>query len=347
MRPHDVAHPANAVPVLSHAQEGPLESWIDTCSTIFGIAPINRDDEQKDYRSQSWFLDPIMVSNSHYYSMAAERRNWHIQEAGAQIHVHRYTYGCASVESCNTPVECETGAVTLLDYCRPFRSVHTDNNCQSFFVPHDAINYRPSDAPHAVTYSPYSRIGLLIGQEMDNLLSQLRSGADFIDPDDIQRFLGCVEVAMSPQTASKSARLLMRASLKDAIQLFIEQRLGWPNLTTTLVLQNFGVSRATLYRMFEAEQGVRTYIGHRRLIRAVVDLASAPSTRGHIHKVAERWGFTSDASFNRVVRRRFGVAPGSLFQMPIQYANQFSPSSSVQALMLAKARTARHAFADA
>ena len=339
MKPLEFSQPTESIPVFSSYQAGSVDAWIDTCATIFGIAPLNKDDARKDYNSASWFMDPITISNSHYYSMAAERRNWHINEAGAQIHVHRYAYSCASVESAGLPVECATGAITLLDYCRPFTSLHTDNECHSFFVPHDAINYRPSDAPHALAYSAHSQIGQLIGREMDNLLAQLKGGATRIAPADVRRFLGCIEVAMSPETASKSATAQFRESLKRAIQLFIEQRLDSPNLSATLILQNFAVSRASLYRLFDVEGGVRNYINHRRLVGAVTELAGTPRTRGQIHRVSERWGFSSDASFNRMVKREYGVTPGALFQMPVQFAETFTPSSGVQALMLDKART--------
>lgn len=325
------------IPVFSLYREGSVDSWIDTCGALFGIAPLNGEDTQKHHYTSSWFIDPISISASHYYGMAAQHRRWHVEESGAQIHVHRYVHGSASVESDGLPIECDTNAITLLDYGRPFTSLHTNNECQSFFVPYTAIGYQPSDAPHALVYSGQSRIGQLIGREMDNILSQLTGGASALLAEDIQRFLGCVEVAMSPETASPSASQRVRESLKRAIQLFIEQRLASPDLNTTLILQNFGVSRPSLYRLFDAEDGVRTYINHRRLVRAVTELASAPLQRGNIHKVSERWGFNSDASFNRMVKREFGVAPGSLFGMPIRFGNE-SPVSEIQAWMIERAK---------
>ena len=326
---------------MSDQQDGPVDAWIETCAAIFGVTPLHREDARKDYRVQSWFVDPITIANSHYYSMAAERRNWHVEEAGAQIHVHRYARGRSSMETAGLPLECETGAITLLDYSRPFTGVHENNECESFFIPHEVIGYHPSDTPHAFVFSAQSRMGLLIGRQMDNLLNALKCGAQSVDRADIERFLGCVEVAMCPGTASASASARFRESQKRIIQLFIEQRLHMPDLNTALVLQNFGVSRASLYRMFEAEEGVRNYINHRRLVRAVTELACHQRTHGQIHRVSERWGFTSDASFNRMVKRTFGVAPGGLFQMPIHFAETFSPNSEIQAIMLAKAKTQR------
>ncbi|MEO1552489.1 MAG: helix-turn-helix domain-containing protein [Pseudomonadota bacterium] len=339
MKPQNIQPDQNSIPVFESRIAGETDVWMTSCAGIFGIAPLNQDDTKNHFRASSWFVDPITISNTRYSGMVAQRTNWHVEEAGGQIHMHRYALGRASVETDGLPIECDSGAITLLDYARPFRSIHTENECESFFVPHSAINYRPSNAPHAPVYSAQSVMGRLLGQEMDTLLSVLRGGARFIAPDDIRRFLGCVEMAMSPETASDGARIRLRESMKRAIMVFIEERLASPDICVTMVLKNFGLSRASLYRLFEAEDGVRSYISRRRLYRAVSDLAEAPHQRGHIHKVSERWGFSSDASFNRMVKREFGLTPGALFGMPMTIPESTLRSSVVSELMWQAARS--------
>lgn len=338
MKPNDFGRKDFGIPVVKSVHNGSIELWMSACASIFGLSPIEKEDADRDYSVTSWHVDPVTIINSQYHGMVTRHSPWHVEESGGQIHVHRYRHGRASVETSGLPVACETNAITLLDYSRPFTSLHTENDCESFFVPHQAINYQPSDALHAPVYQANSRLGHLLGQEMDNLLDQLKAGTNEVSQDDIQRFLGCVEVAMSPNEASESARVRARKSLKIAVQLFIEERLDWPQLNVTLILQNFGVSRASLYRMFEAEDGVRNYISSRRLYRAVTELAEAPLVRGKVHQVAQRWGFSTDSNFNRMVRREFGVTPGNLFKMPISTPKGFSELSPVHALMNKAAR---------
>lgn len=338
MKPLDFATNQPGIPVFEHKLDGPIDIWMYACAAIFGLAPTNREDATKDYSLASWFVDPVTIISSIYHGMVTQHSNWHVEETGNQIHVHRYAAGRASVETAGLPIECETGAITLLDYSRPFTSVHTRNDCHSFFIPHSAIGYTPSDALHAPVYTAESMIGRLIGEEMDNLLRQLKHGARAIAPEDVRRFLGCVAVGMSPDNAQQSARAYARASLKRSIKTFIEARLIDLDLSVTTVLQSFGVSRASLYRMFEAEDGVRNYINRRRLYRAVTNLAENPLRRGQIHYVAEHWGFSSDASFNRMVRREFGVAPGSLFAAPINKPIDAPPISIVHEMMNAAAK---------
>lgn len=338
MKPLDFATNQPGIPVYEHKLNGPIDLWMYACASFFGIAPTDKNDADKEFSMASWFVDPITIIHSKYPGMVSQHSNWHIEETGNLIHVHRYASGRVSFETAGLPVECETGAIALLDFSRSFTSVNTNNDSHSIFVPHSAIGYTPSDTLHAPVYSAESMMGRLIGREMDNLLNQLKNGARAIAPDDVKRLLGCVAVGMSPDTAQQSARAYARDSLKRSIQTFIEDRLTDLDLSVTTVLHSFGVSRASLYRMFEAEDGVRNYINRRRLYRAVTNLAENPLRRGQIHNVAEHWGFSSDASFNRMVRREFGVAPGSLFAAPINKPIDAPPMSIVQEKMSAAAK---------
>lgn len=338
MKPSQFDLNSPGIPVYEFIEEGSIDLWLSVSAAIFNLSPINREDAKKAYHIASWYVDPISIANSRYEAMVNDHSRWHVEETGDQIHVHKYVRGRSTLESAGIPVESETGSITLLDFSRPFSALSTAADCQSFFVPHTAINYQPSDANHSPVYSETSALGRLIGQEMDNLMDQVKSGARSVDPADIRRFLGCVELGMSPQNASQSAREQARASLKLAIMKFIERRLALPDLSVVLILQNFGVARASLYRMFDAEDGVRNYIRRRRLYRAVSNIAENPFRRGQIHAAAERWGFTSDASFNRMVRSEFGVAPGSLFEIPLRERHNLSSLSDAQRRMIAAAR---------
>ena len=65
--------------------------------------------------------------------------------------------------------------------------------------------------------------------------------------------------------------------------------------------------------MFEADGGVRRYIQDRRLQVAIWDLADGGIKRGRLTHVSEKWGFSSNANFNRAVKLAFTMPPGALF----------------------------------
>lgn len=333
MKLPDQTASSNEISVFKCGQNGPLDAWKAACGTIFGVSPLNHNPGNQ-YYTTTWFIDPILIAVTRYHSMVTTHTQEHIQESGGHINAHRYRVESpVSTEVDGVPVVSPSGTIVLLDYARPFKSIHPDGQCQSFIIPHGAIGYAPSDDAHVVSLPENTNLGHLIGREMDGLLDQVTQGATVIKATDMHRFLGCVEVAMSPDRASESARMHARESLKQAIQCFIEANLATPDLNVSMILRNFGVSRASLYRMFEDDDGVRAYINHRRLCRAVMDLARNPYERGNIHRISERWGFSSDASFSRMVRRTFGLTPGSLFEMPVQSAEPSKETSIFHTLM--------------
>lgn len=92
------------------------------------------------------------------------------------------------------------------------------------------------------------------------------------------------------------------------INRFIDAEIGNPALDADRIAQAAGVSRASLYRLFEQAGGVATHIRRRRLSGAALELAD-PTRRVRIGEVAERWGFGTDRSFSRAFHQAFGIAP--------------------------------------
>lgn len=74
-----------------------------------------------------------------------------------------------------------------------------------------------------------------------------------------------------------------------------------------------GVSRRTLYRLFETEGGVLHYIQSRRLERIRSILANPSDTR-RISEIAAEFGFLRGDHFARVFKQQFGQSARDLRQ---------------------------------
>ncbi|WP_171070322.1 helix-turn-helix domain-containing protein [Methylobacterium terricola] len=99
-----------------------------------------------------------------------------------------------------------------------------------------------------------------------------------------------------------------RVSLK--VRAFIQDNLGVPELGPEMICARFGLSRATLYRQFAADDGVQNYIRNRRLSQAMRLLTEpAEDGRPRISSVAYAAGFSDERSFSRAFKRRFGCLP--------------------------------------
>lgn len=101
------------------------------------------------------------------------------------------------------------------------------------------------------------------------------------------------------------------AALIAAARRLIDERLGDPDLSPDHIADVLGCSRATLYRRFEqAGVGVVETIRDARLDSTRDMLLAEPTAS--ISDLAFRCGFLDQSSFNKMFKRRFGMAPSQL-----------------------------------
>ena len=201
--------------------------------------------------------------------------------------------------------------VYLMDNGVAVSIVQSRNRHEGIEIPKSLLGYDPDQHATLICLSRSPVLKDVLNADLDHIFEGL-NGRNVLDRNRVQRVLATVKVAIGSEHQDGDIRRRARDGVADLICRFIEHRLDDPNLSTGLILKNFGVSRASLYRMFEAKGGVRQYISERRVIRAVMELGARPLVRGEISAVAEKWGFASIQRFNRSVRRQFGVAPSAL-----------------------------------
>lgn len=108
--------------------------------------------------------------------------------------------------------------------------------------------------------------------------------------------------------ASSSAGQVGQASLKEMTG-FIEHHLARIDLGPDDLTRAFGLSRATLYRLFEPLGGVAAYILDRRLNRALQALTAPHPAHLRLKQLAHALGFAHPTSFTRAFKKRFGMPP--------------------------------------
>lgn len=107
------------------------------------------------------------------------------------------------------------------------------------------------------------------------------------------------------------AREARRNALRRMIETYIARNIGSSQLSGDLICRRFGLSRASLYRLFQPLGGVGAYIRSRRLDEAYRLLANGPG-RERIDQLASDLGFANAASFSRDFRARFGATPSAV-----------------------------------
>lgn len=245
----------------------------------------------------------------------------HVSHTEHVICIHRYLGGGSYGLTDDSPFSTPARTIGFRDYAKPYMGIQMPGVSQGVFLLCDQVGYDPSKHDGLLSYAETTTIGRVLNAEFDHFFNELKAGSRMLNARRVQRLIGCLTLAIVGERASIDVRMQAREALYDTVCEYVEQNLASPHLTPRTLLREFGVSRATLFRMFQADGGVRSYITRRRLFRAVTDLASKPTVRGNVSRVAEYWGYSSIPNFNRTVKNMFGVSPGSLFQHPIAEAS--------------------------
>jgi AraC-like DNA-binding protein len=90
---------------------------------------------------------------------------------------------------------------------------------------------------------------------------------------------------------------------------YVEDNLTARDLGAAKLAATFGLSRASLYRLFAPVGGVASFIRERRLARALHELTTPGLQNRRIGPIAYQAGFHSIAAFNRAFRAAYGETP--------------------------------------
>lgn len=293
------------------AVEGPADLIRDNLTNVFDLTPIETSANRGKYRGRNWFVDGQLISLVQTDATIARRNKRQIENCSNLVSIHRYLSGRVLGSAGDLTIDKPCGEVFLTDQALQIELVQTPLLAQSIFIPKHLIGYDSDLHDPFIRFSNNRVVGDLINAEMDRLYAAL-----FFAPELAQsafrRLTACIKVAIRSPDQDGDVRARARDAMADGICKFIELHLDSPDLSVTTILKNFGVSRASLYRMFEDKGGVREFISDRRLNRAIVEIVQSPQERGIITAAAEKWGFSSNPNFYRAVKRKFGVSPGVL-----------------------------------
>jgi AraC-like DNA-binding protein len=113
----------------------------------------------------------------------------------------------------------------------------------------------------------------------------------------------------SPLQAIRQSQATTPLESLVTIRRFIDRNLASRELGIDMIAKSFGLSRASLYRLFEPIGGVASYIRKQRLDRALQEITATGFANRRIGPIAFRCGFKSVVVFNRAFRQKYGIKP--------------------------------------
>lgn len=215
-----------------------------------------------------------------------------------------------------TEIDAEPGDIYFLDLSQP---VNLQTSARggitadiTLWIPRARLLASISDehALHGLGVKGTSPAGALIGASLRSLVAQV-DRMSVLEMDAIVN--GVVELAASAiapmlETAAVSGVAVPLASFVT-IRRFIDRNLTSPELGPEMIANNFGLSRASLYRLFEPIGGIAGYIRKQRLKRCFQEITAAEFANQRIGQIAYRFGFKNISAFSRLFRVTYGASP--------------------------------------
>jgi AraC-like DNA-binding protein len=209
--------------------------------------------------------------------------------------------------------------LVIYDTSRPFRGVggRPDEATVHLFTvlfPHSLLPFSVDDVGRLTAVRMPGRQG--IGGLVSRFLLQLASQADEYNAPDAVRLSNAALDVLVALLAHQLDRLSAvppethRRALLLRIQAFIDQHLGDPGLSPSVIAAAHHVSVRYLYKLFQDhDMTVAGWIRGRRLDRCRRDLADPALWARPVSAIAARWGFADGAHFSRVFRAAYGIPP--------------------------------------
>ena len=123
-----------------------------------------------------------------------------------------------------------------------------------------------------------------------------------------------------------------RHLLLAAIKQHIDANIETGSFTADDLGRRFGLSRASLYRLFEADGGLARYVQDRRLNRALRLLITPGARSKRLIELAVDLQFSGDSTFVRAFRRQFGVTPGEVRELSEAWSREIEARLQVSEL---------------
>lgn len=285
---------------------------------MFDCRPIASASQIDVNRVLAWESDQSYIVSYDCTPHLRTRTEAHLSDVGHVLSICRFLSGGERGVGGNGLIHRVPGPIYVADLGRPFDGLITQQGggrirYQELAISKNGFDLSPEFFSRERAIENHTSAGMLLHTCMDEIFQAVDGGDKANVSALMDRFSALLKVNLGVHPQRGDVRAQLREALFDQILVFIEQNLGDLDLNTELILQSFGVSRASLYRMFESVGGVRSYIMQRRATRAALDVEKNLETRGYLRQASITWGYSSQANFNRAMRRHFGNSPSALF----------------------------------
>lgn len=298
----------------SEKPERRLEAFREAMSVMYDVQPLDEAARLAPAIVDSWQLGSSVLIAAQMPAYSYERSSHMIARDGRDLYqIQLYQAGQCHVVRGAKEALAKPGDIMVTDLATPIFTEEPAFRHIDLLLPRALLSplLDDPDAHGGRILSGNHPLVALLGSHLESLHQQ----AWRIPLERAMAVLSATaQLAASAINGCSDERTETGVNAARACELrrYINLHLLDPDLTPESLAQRFGLSRATVYRMFGAENGLTRYVKRRRLERARIDLSSPSHRHRTIAEIGEAIGYAHAQDFIRAFRREFGTSPGEL-----------------------------------
>lgn len=272
-------------------------------------------------RVRGWRLDRTLLFKREYGGVLHRRHERVAQDGFDHFVLHHVLRGELLGGPIGAQVRVGPGETLLLDTRLSMENGARGVSLITVSVARDVVRAAAGDLEGLHGRRLGARDGALLAAMLRALVEQaphLSPGAQSTVTRMLVDLLG---VALNPAgTGARSDFHRLEYVRREAVQRLIESRLADRTFSVEEITRESGISRASLYRLFEAQGGVLRFIQLRRLQHLRSRLDDRAFDRYALAELVPMSGFTSESHASRLFKQAFGTAPGAYRAASIQHS---------------------------
>lgn len=292
--------------------EQAFDGWRSAIAPVFDIAPAHPG-QPFAATYDTYHLGDMLVGLGTFGPTQFTRSSEKARIDGIDyLLVQVYTSGGYSGQLDDRSITVRPMEPVTLDMMRQTRTVSLASTNITVLIPRDLVKSHVFPHGHMNTGPRGAALGGLLADHLVALSRILPTMPLSAGAAAASATLAIYEAALDPGDALQQAGTKpFREALIQRARRFVDARIGSGKIDIALLAAELGLSRSSLYRMFEPYRGVEAFVTERRLAHARKALTDPNDVR-RIGIIAASCGFDDHSSFSRLFKRRYGMTPADL-----------------------------------
>lgn len=268
------------------------------------------------FRTTLFQLPRAMLFRAEAAGHTTRRGAEHIAQGNSQFAIYAFIKGRSETVCDGRAVIAGPGDVVIYDFGRPQDGDQTAYDAVILMLPSERM---PAEFLTPAAHGTLLPAGSGAARLLYGILITLFETAGALTIAEVEAAIDAViltaRASLVALANANSAALPSDSDLINRAMAFIARNLSDPVLTAMRLQEHLGLSRSSLYRLFEPEGGVRAVILRQRLNACLRLLLTGDVADQPWWKLAADHGFDGEAQFSRAFARRFGVTPRGFHDM--------------------------------